>query len=212
MSKKSTKIIIISAVAMMISSCQEPILERSEVKFKKLNEYHLDDFKLNREIRYFEIIRNGPTSAVVARYGTSSPDNHAAKKYPLKRSSLTLMQRLHGAAYGMMMPPFYTVRYIETNGHEGMILEPKELKSFLGEIDTPAELQVWLSLTGTQPAYSYQKEKNGMYKVRWDFSLINDTGMCTHYRYKGLVNNHGKITTIIDREKPKLCSGSLKKV
>jgi hypothetical protein len=67
-------------------------------------------------------------------------------------------------------------------------------------------------LTGTQPAYSYQKEKNGMYKVRWDFSLINDTGMCTHYRYKGLVNSQGKIINIMDREKPKLCSGSLKKM
>jgi len=207
MSKNPTKIIIISVVAIIISSCQEPMLESREVKFKKLNEYHLDDFKLNREIRYFEIIRNGYTSVVVARYGTSSPDNHTAKKYPLKRSSLTLMQRLHSAAYGMRIPPFYTVRYIDTNGHEGMILEPKELKSFLGEIDTPVELQVWLSLTGTQPAYSYQREKNGMYKVRWDFSLINDTGMCTHYRYKGLVNNHGKITTIMEREKPKLCSG-----
>ena len=159
MSKNPTKIIIISVVAIIISSCQEPMLESREVKFKKLNEYHLDDFKLNREIRYFEIIRNGHTSAVTARYGTSAPDNHSAKKYPLKRSSLTLMQRLHGAAYGMMTPPFYTVKYIDTNGHEGMILEPKKLKSFLGEIDTPAELQVWLSLTGTQPAYSYQKRK-----------------------------------------------------
>ena len=210
MKKKLTTALLFSIAVMLFSACQEPMLERGEVKFKKLDAYRLDDFKLTKNIHYFEIIRNGPTSVVIARYGNESKHNFG-KKQPGKRSQLKLWQRLHGSSYDIMIPPIYTVRYIDADGHEGVIVTPGKLRSFLGEIDTPAELQLWLSLTGAQPpGYSYKKEK-GMYKVRWNFSLINDTGMCVNYDYKARVDSQGSIIKIWDREKPKLCSESQRK-
>jgi len=217
MKKNLLTVIICSVAAVLFSSCQEPRLDSGEVKFKKLDAYCLDDFKLTKNIRYFEMTRNGPTSVVIARYGTkkensasSSIDKKPLEKNTSKTSHLTRMQRLHGPAYGMMIPPSYTVRYIDADGHDGIIVTPGKLRSFLGEIDTPAEVQVWLTLTGTQMGYSYKKEK-GMYGVRWNFSLINDTGMCVHYAYKGMLDSQGSIIKIWDREKPKLCSESQRK-
>ena len=216
--KKLITVIICSVAAVMFSSCQEPMLDSGEIKFKKLDTYRFDDFKLTKKIRYFEIIKNGPASVAIARYGTkkdnsisSSIDRKTIEKNTSKISHMTLMQRLHGPAYSMMIPPIYTVRYIDAAGHEGIIVKPEKLRSFLGEIDTPAELQLWLSLTGVQPpGYSYKKEK-GMYRVRWNFSLLNDTGMCVNYAYKARVDSQGRIMKIRDRKKPKLCSESQRK-
>ncbi|BAF72975.1 hypothetical protein [Sulfurovum sp. NBC37-1] len=190
--------------------CQQPMLDSGETKFKKLSEYHLSDFGLGKNVRYFEIVRHGSTPVIVIKYGTKgditidAAINNYSNKRIRKTSWDKLMKKLHAYSYGMMFGGFYTVRYIDSRGESFAITQISELKHFLGLIDTPAKLQMWFYLSGTKLGYSYKKEHD-FYIVRWDYQLINDTGMCTKYRYRGIVDIHGKVIKRFDSQKPEKC-------
>ena len=202
--------LIVMGTLFIFSGCQQPILDSGETKFKKLSEYHLNDFGLGKSIRYLEILRHGATPSIVAKYGTKgdSTIDASVNNYTNKRIRKTswdqLIKKLHAYSYGMMFGGFYTVRYIDSREESFSITQISELKHFLGPIDTPAKLQMWFYLSGTKLGYSYKKEHD-FYNVRWDYQLINDTGMCTQYRYRGIVNTQGKVIKRFDSQKPEKC-------
>ena len=210
--------VMMMGVLFILLGCQQPMLDSGETKLKKLSEYHLNDFHFSKNVRYLEIIQHGRTPIAVARYGTNGNilkpvkiETFTSKKRVKYDSSYwkQVSKKLRGASYGMMVAPFYSVRYVNADGEEFMLSNISELKSLLGEIDTPAELQMWLFLSAKVRGYSYEKS-NSFYNVKWYYHRINDTGMCTHYSHKGRVNFQGKIVKTWD-SKSKLCSESQRK-
>lgn len=214
MMKKSLIIFRITLAAFIFTGCQQPILNSGEMKFKKLSEYHLSDFNLGKNVRYFEIAKNGKQPVVIARYGIRGEINRHTVSNSVRNnkktrniSRKTLSRNLQSTRYGMMVPNFFTLKYVNDNGEIFIITKISELKSFLGAIDTPAKLQLRLLTSGEPGGYSYKKS-NGNFIVRWNFNRINDTGMCTHFSYQGVVDKNGQKIKTFNAKEPILCSRS----
>jgi len=188
------------------------MLDSGEVRFKKLSEYHLSDFDLGTNIRYFEIIENEKPSVIIARYGVEGEiEKHFSVYKPKKMKKYSwkfFSQQLRSVTYGMMVSySSFRIRYVNEKGEEYIITKIYELKTFFDQIDTPAKLQAWLMMSGEEMGYSYRKSFEN-FIVRWDFGRINDTGMCTHYSYQGVVDKDGKIVKRFNTKDSELCSDS----
>jgi hypothetical protein len=149
--------------------CQEPTLDQSQVKRKKLSAYQLSDFNLAKKVKYFEIaqyIDPSPRSVSQVRtkdrYDISSynnlSDSNKKKLASLKfvgvdkkssdrglrnvfvlSSDLTPHRRKVLSISIAMAPGYANLHYVDQDSKVKIIATRKQLKAFLGEIDTPAE-------------------------------------------------------------------------
>ncbi len=153
----------------IFTGCQEPTLDQSQIKRKKLSAYQLSDFNLTKKVKYFEIAqyidpspRNVSQVGTEDRYDISSynnlSDSNKKKLASLKfvgvdekssekglrnmfilSSDLTPHRRKVLSISIAMAPGYVNVHYVDHDSKVKIIATRKQLKAFLGEIDTPAE-------------------------------------------------------------------------
>jgi len=159
--------IVLFLIAFVFFGCQQPALDDSQKKLKKLSMYQLSDYNLAKEIKYFEIVQYDPPSFTIApnirlRYDTSSYNNlsyaNRKKLVSLKfvavdekssnkglhnmfvfSSELSPRDRKRISISIAMSPGYANLHYVDKNSKVKVIATKKELKAFLGEIDTSAE-------------------------------------------------------------------------
>ncbi len=189
------RVLLIVAV-FIFTGCQEPTLDKGEVKLKTLSAYSLNDFHLAKGIKYFEIVRCYPyrsrqkerhvpvkiSSSVLLQYGEKDSQkikNFTSKSIVAGKRYLAIyVKPSHdpsspASAIGCVAPPLISeirIRYIDHNGKVGIVRDRMELKTFLGKIDTPAEIQLFHSLSGKHEAYSYKKAGES-YRLRLNYTI-----------------------------------------
>jgi len=140
--------------------CQQPNQSSGKMeKFKSLHAYKLRNFHLAKDVKYFSIHLG--FSGITYRYNAqtyqqlSSEQRHAledAKKGVKSYFNLYIppvaMLIGRAVAYIVYMDETSKVHTVETKD---------ELKAFLGNIDTPAEVKVWLMLNGKRDVSRYKK-------------------------------------------------------
>lgn len=153
----------------IFSGCQQPALDDNQKKLKKLHAYQLSDFNLAKEVKYFEIAqyidpspRSVSQTRTEDRYDVSSysnlSDSNKKKLASLKfvgvdekssgkglrnvfvfSSDLSPDERKRIAISIAMAPGYVNLHYVDQDSKVKVIATKKELKAFLGEIDTSAE-------------------------------------------------------------------------
>ena len=189
--RRSLTIVFGFIVAVFIFiGCQEPTLDKGEVKLKTLNTYSLNDFQLAKNVKYFEVVQYYPdhykvSSSVLLQYGEKNSQkikNVTSKNIGRKRYLTMYVKPIHDPSdpalisalvIGQLAAPLIPkvrIRYIEHNGKVGTVSDRAELKAFLGKIDTPAEIQLFHSLSGKHEAYSYKKTGES-YRLRLNYII-----------------------------------------
>ncbi len=185
--RRSLRMVFGFIVAVFIfTGCQEATLDKGEVKLKTLSAYSLSDFNFAKNVKYFEVVQYYPdhykvSSSVLLLYGEKGSQkikNVTSKNIGRKRYLTMYVKPIHdpsapasvmGCVAGPLIPKV-RIRYIDRNGKVGTIRDRTELKSFLGKIDTPAEIQLFHSLSGKHEAYSYQKTGES-YRLRLNYII-----------------------------------------
>ena len=204
------KSMIAIGISLLLIGCQQPMLDNGETKLKHpseytVSEYDLSDFNFAKQVQYFEVIEyvSHPSyqSRQVKKFAKKVDRRFPVaihKYYPKGKNSLSETQKRslqmlkHEMFIGVdhlgrdcsssMMASFCTriVQYIDESGKSHIVSTKKELKAVLGRIDTPAEVQLWLTLSGSRPAYSCKKADDA-YRVRWNYIQYTDmAGLCYH--------------------------------
>jgi len=151
---------IVMGMLFMFMGCQQPNQSSGKMeKFKSLHAYKLRNFHLAKDVKYFSIHLG--FSGITYRYNAqtyqqlSSEQRHAledAKKGVKSYFNLYIppvaMLIGRAVAYIVYMDETSKVHTVETKD---------ELKAFLGNIDTPAEVKVWLMLNGKRDVSRYKK-------------------------------------------------------
>jgi len=216
-----TSLIIFSFIvtSFIFSGCQEPTLDSGETKFKKLSAYNLSDFNFAKHVQYLEIIEYTSNlrqqsrqvkkfaKKVDKRFPVVSKQYYHKGKNSLSQTQKRSLQMLRhemfigsdhlagDSNYGMMRAfvDSRIVQYIDGDGKSHIISTKKELKAVLGKINTPAEVQLWLLLSGDVAGYSYEKV-NDDYRVRWNYIQFTDmAGLCYHYTFFRVLDEKGSM-------------------
>ena len=147
-------------VVFMFLGCQQPNKSSEKMeKFKSLQEYRLNDFRLAKDVKYFSIQLG--FSGITYRYNVqtykqlSSEQKHALKdaKKGVKRY-FNLYIPPNAAMIGR---PVAYILYMDETSKVHTVETKEELKGFLGNIDTPAEVKVWLMLNRKRDVSRYEK-------------------------------------------------------
>ena len=145
----------------MFSGCQQP--NQSSVKmekFKSLHEYKLNDFYLAKDVKYFSIHLG--FSGITYRYNTQTYQHLSfEQKHTLEdaKKGVKSYFNLYIPPNGMLIgSPVAYIVYMDETSKMHTVETKNELKSFLGNVDTPAEVKVWLMLNGKKDVCRYKKE------------------------------------------------------
>ena len=208
----------LALIILIFTACNQPILDSGEVKIKQSSKYHLSDFRFTKQVEYLEVVEykrhhhylplkakkfaknvDGRFPAVVERYypeGKNSLSEAQKKSLQTLRHEMFIGEdHLGRDCSSSMMASFCTriVQYIDESGKSHIVSTKKELKAVLGRIDTPAEVQLWLTLSGNRPAYSCKKADDG-YRVRWNYIQYTDmAGLCYHYTFFRMLDAKGSM-------------------
>jgi len=193
-----------------------PVLEKKEHRFKAMLDYQMKDFHLLRHVRYFDVVRYSTLAGSVSNKSKlpKYPRFETIMKAGVPDSSLLTQTNSDYLAHALLkkdyfwqnrLPWFqsdtvYMLRFIDkADKHLKAIETRAELKSFLGKVDTPAELLLWL-LAKESPyvhPYSYQKIKKG-YRVRF---LDDESCTCTYHTYFKFYDMEGELLNVEEIEK-----------
>ena len=161
MRKSLTIVFSFMVVVFMFLGCKQPKQSSGKMeKFKSLNAYNLNDFHLAKDVKYFSIHLG--FSGIVYRYNVqtykqlSSDQKHALED---AKKGVKSYFNLYIPPNAMMIgrPVAYIV-YMDETSKVHTVETKDELKEFLGNIDTPAEVKVWLMLNGKIDVNKYKKE------------------------------------------------------
>jgi len=182
--------VTVMGMLLMFLGCQQPDQSSGKMeKFKSLNEYRLSDFRLAKDVKYFSIHLG--FSGITYRYDSqtyqqlTSEQKHAlevAKKGV--KSYFNLYIPPVGALIGR--PVAYIV-YIDEASSVHTVETKEELKAFLGNIDTPAEVKVWLKLNKKRDVHRYKKRFVD-YRAWFCDESSHSNARCTY-----VISTHGKI-------------------
>jgi hypothetical protein len=86
----------------------------------------------------------------------------------------------------------YNLHYIDMNSKAHTVFSKSELVGFLGEIDTPAEIQIMLL---PYPGIHRYKEKDNLYIIRTDLIFEESDGVYTHEIYHRVMNKQGSVVS-----------------
>ena len=155
---------VLFIAAILFAGCRQPLPDITEKRFKKLCDYRLKDFHLSPDIRYFTLYSN--YSGVRCRY---DPEIYRSLEEKLKDAIVHASQkdqngmRLYVPPVGSVLGPVPAewIVYLDDAGRAHKITDRRELRQFLGKIDTPAELLLWLRLNGKIDVCSYRRTVGG---------------------------------------------------
>ncbi len=199
-----------------------PTLDRNELKFKPLNNYTFNDFKLSRKIRYLELISFRTKDYTGRDFKLQEPFKYdtllsvgALKSKELAHKAREILGNLivkENYFWKWQEYPTLKYRYILLNYYEKRdarmkaIENKREILDILKRIDTEAELLLWvkaINRANSKP-YSY-KYSNRVYRVR--FFEVSENG-CHIKEYFEYFNKKGALlkTKLIKDENIKGCS------
>ncbi len=189
--KKSLTVIFSFMVAVfMFTGCQQPNQSSGKMeKFKSLQEYRLSDFHLAKDVKYFSIHLG--FSGITYRYDAQTYQQlNSEQKRALEdaKKGVKSYFNLYIPPVAMLIgrPVAYIV-YMDETSKVHTVETKDELKAFLGNIDTPAEVKVWLMLNGKRDVCRYKK---GFIDYRVRFC---DEASFPNAKYSYVVTPHGRI-------------------
>jgi len=211
-----TATLLLNSQTITMTHKPTPLLSKGEKRFKSFKLNNWRDFNLGWRVNYFDVV-------------TFSTKPYNGKKFKLPKNA-KLKELFHigqsrdifGNNYAkylakaIMKPKyfwkyahpllhdytFYSLRFIDAKDNILKAIETlEELKQFLGDIDTPAELNLWIMASEKfKRAYSYKKIGN-LYRVRF---FDSDLGGCYFHEYFYYYNKNGKVIKKQEIKKVKL--------
>lgn len=160
MKRSLTTVLGFMVAVSMFSGCQQPNQSsRKMEKFKSLQEYRLNDFRLAKHVKYFSIYFG--FSGTLYKYNTQTYQHLSSEeKRALEdaKKGVKSYFNLYIPPVAMMIgrPVVYIV-YMDEASKVHTVETKEELKAFFGNIDTPAEVKVWLMLNGKRDVSRYKK-------------------------------------------------------
>ena len=169
-----------------------PRLQKGEKRFKKSQEYRLKDFNFVRKIKYFDVVSyavdedaTGKPKVWSNNFGTviyQADPSLSAKFSKKQKDALAWLKEAiirdgYFWQYTISENPtipdittYISLRFIDEDSRLKAIETRQDIKDILGDIDTPAELSLWLYanhfLAKYKFIYSYKKI-NDLYRVRF---------------------------------------------
>ena len=178
MKRNTTIPLVLAIAAILLAGCQQPLPDIAEKQFKKLCDYRLKDFHLSSNITYFTLYSS--YFGAHCRYDLEiyrslekkqkDAISHTSQK---NQNGMRLFISPVGCVIGPM--PTEWIVYLDDAGSAHKVTNTRELRQFLGEIDTPAELQLWLRLNGKIDVCSYRRTIGG-YTARFCKGVILPQG------------------------------------
>ena len=152
---------IVMGTLFMFLGCQQPNQRSGKMeKFKSLNAYNLNDFHLAKDVKYFSIHLG--FSGIVYRYNVEIYQHLSSEQKRTLEDAKKGVQNyfnLYIPPNAMIMgSPVAYIVYIDEASKVHTVETKEELKDFLGNIDTPAEVKVWLMLNRKRDVSRYKKE------------------------------------------------------
>lgn len=198
---------LVQAETITLAHKPVPKLSKGEKKFKKWASYGWKSFHLGWQVKYFDLVSFDtlPYEGEQFRFpnGQASLETifHTGnvKKRLSERSMQYLANAILKSSYFWKFPQplfgdykFYSLRFIDTKDEKLKAIETlEEVRHFLGEIDTEAELKIWI-LASDHPlrvSYSYKKIDK-TYRVRF---FDSDLGQCYFHEYFRFYDDKGKV-------------------
>lgn len=172
---------------------------------KFISQYSASAFNLKEGIAYLDVrqyqvneknkLRKKPYKSVLSLYRTplTSLDPKIVKKFhtltPNTSSESDII--IHEEqSDGVGCHYLYNGFSIDDKGKMLRMNMVEDIVGFLGEIDTPAELQAVLWLNNKKRGNLYRKTSKG-YEAIIEY---HDNGYCKKFKYKATINKKGKIT------------------
>ncbi|BAF72970.1 hypothetical protein [Sulfurovum sp. NBC37-1] len=206
-------IILISMVlflnAQTVTLIHKPVprLSKGEKKFKKINSYGWSDFHLGWQVSYFDVVSfntkpsDGKHFELPGGKAVFREILHIGKatKKLNNRSQQYLAKAIMKPAYFWKYPQpllndytFYTLRFIDAKDGKLKAIETlDDVQQFLGNIDTEAEILLWIMASDHPGRRSYSYKKVGRnYRVRF---LDSDMGECYFHEYFRYYDEKGKV-------------------
>jgi hypothetical protein len=170
-----------------------PSLQQAEKRFHKLETYTLKDFNFAWDIHYFEVVTYEVDRTLpLKKENKFKPFMHAGtvkldrkRKKELLWLSKAILKKSYFWKRRYPLLEDYSVtslRFIDGSGRFKAIETLRDIREMLGDIDTEAELRLWI-LASEQPymdPYSYIK-KDGLYRVR--FQTVSHCHYKEFFRY-----------------------------
>ena len=186
-----------------------PILDKHETKFRDSLEYQLEDFNFAWDIVYFELLGYDVEMDKKDTYRLDEEVRfHTVFQSTSKHFSIADKKQRRWLAGAVMIPsyfwqlevppfPIYSFKILIFKGKQGekgnlkAIETRDEIRQMLGEIDTEAELLLWLysSSSYRQRAYSYKKIDD-LYRVRF-LDFFSPT--CSYHEYFKYYDREGSL-------------------
>ena len=170
--------------------CQQPNQSSGKMeKFKSLNEYRLSDFHLAKDVKYFSIHLG--FSGITYRYDSqtyqqlTSEQEHALEE--AKKGVKSYFNLYIPPVAALIGRPVAYIIYIDEASRVHTVETKDELKEFLGNIDTSAEVKVWLMLNGKRNVSKYKKRFVD-YRAWFCDESSHSNARCTY-----VISPHGKI-------------------
>ncbi len=182
-------------------------LDKGEKKFKVLNAYTLKDFHFKWNITYMDIVNFDTENSDGMHFSLPSKvifytrlKVGKALSFP-QRKQLWLANAILKKRYFWKEPllpstlyNFSSMRFLEKGDHHfKAITKLKDIKDMFGDIDTEAELHVWIEATmhHAMGIYSYKKTSKG-YRVRFASTSLG----CQYSEYFNYYDKRGKLLKI----------------
>jgi len=179
-------------------------LDKDEKRFKVLNTYTLKDFHFNWDITYMDIVNFDTENSNGIHFSLLSKVRFYTRlkvgktlSFP-QRKQLWLAKAILKKHYFWKEPllpssmyNFTSLRFLEKGDqHFKAITELKDIRDMFGEIDTEAELHVWIEATmhHAMGIYSYKKTAKG-YRVRFASTSLG----CQYSEYFNYYDKRGKL-------------------
>ena len=235
---KIFKILLLILVMVSIGSeakekQHQPVLEKGETRFKRSQEYRLKDFNFAKKIKYFDLITydldedaTGKPKVWLNNFGTiiyqADPSLYAKFSKKQKDGLTWLKEAIISDGYfwqytisgNPTLPAattYISLRFIDEDSRLKAIETRQDIKDILGDIDTPAELFLWLYASNTslniKSVYSYKKIDD-LYRVRFYEDWYWKCLTLEHFVYYNSKGVEVKRTSVFSNVYSNSCSGS----
>ena len=201
-----------------------PNLDINEFRFKPLNTYKFEDFKIKKSIKYFELMSFKTKEYTGYRFELEEPFSYnlllsvgdIPKSKEVEQSREILAKLILNTNYFWKWQEYPSLKYryilfnfFEKRDRRMKAIENKEeLKKILRKIDTPAELLIWIKANKFYNSNPYSYLKIGSkYRVR--FFDVTKNG-CHIKEYFEFYNKDGDLiaSKLLRNEDIKGCNSS----
>ena len=178
-------------------------LEKGEKKFKSLKQYTLKDFHFTKDIAYMDVVKYDVTKKLklqkegnfryVMKMGMLPPKKNSAESFIWLSKALLDKNYFWKVTHPLIEDyTFTTLRFLVKEDNRLKAVDTlQDIKDLLGNLDTVADLHLWLyaSESNSYEAYSYKKTGR-LYRVR--FRTAPNVLHCYYEEYFRYYNSEGK--------------------